>query len=86
MDTNIENSIDINIDTNIDINQVEEMDVRLDTYIDKEEPLAESKQEQLNEQLTNAELARRMKVSPSTVSKNSLKNNFYSLLSIYLFK
>ena len=69
VDTNIENNIDISIDTNIDNNQVEELDVKLDTYIDKEEPLAESEQEQSNEQLTNAELARRMKVSPSTVSK-----------------
>ena len=50
METNIENNIYISIDTNIDNNQVEELDVKLDTYIDKEEPLAESKQEQSNEQ------------------------------------
>ena len=69
LETNLDKSIDNNIDINIDANQLEELDSNIDTCIDKEEPLAESKIKQSNEQLTNAELARRMKVSPSTVSK-----------------
>ena len=59
--TNSDKNIDVNIDNNLDSHEVEE----LDTYIDKEEPL----EEPIKEQLTNAELARRIKVSPSTVSR-----------------
>ena len=69
LETDVNNNIEISIDTNIDNKQIEKLDTDLDNCIDKEEPLTESLQEQSNEQITNAELARRMKVSPSTVSK-----------------
>ncbi len=80
LDTNHEKNIDVNIDSNLDNQQVEQVEVELDTRIDKEELLEESKKEQSNEQLTNAELARLLKVSPSTVSrwasgKNQPPNN-----------
>ena len=61
LDTNPERNIDVNIDNNLDNKQLEQVEVELDNRIDKEE--------QSNEQLTNAELARRIKVSPSTVSR-----------------
>ena len=67
--TNPEKNIDINIDSNLDNKQVEQVEVELDTRIDKEELLKESKKEQSNEQSTNAELARLLNVSPSTVSR-----------------
>ena len=69
LDTNTEKDIDANIDNNLDNEQVEQVEVELETVINKEEPLEEFKKEQSNEQLTNAELARRIKVSPSTVSR-----------------
>ena len=69
LDTNPEKNIDVNIDNNLDNKQVEQVEVELDNRIDTEKPLEESKKEQSNEQLTNAELARRIKVSPSTVSR-----------------
>ena len=69
IETYLNDNTEICIDTNIDNKQLEELDINIDTNIDKEEPLTESLQEQSNEQITNAELARRIKVSPSTVSK-----------------
>ena len=69
LETDLNNDTEINIDTDIDNKQVEEIDSNIDTYIDTEELLTESLQEQSNEQITNAELACRMKVSASTVSK-----------------
>ena len=69
IESNLNNDTEISIDTNIDNKQVEEIDSDIDTCIDTEELLTESLQEQSNEQITNAELARRMKVSASTVSK-----------------
>ncbi len=64
LDTNPEKDIDANIDNNLYNKQVEKIEVELDNLIDKEEPL-----EQSNKQLTNAELARLLNVSPSTVSR-----------------
>ena len=69
IESDLNSDTEISIDTHIDNKQVEELDTNIDNCIDKEEPLTESLQEQSNEQITNAELARRIKVSPSTVSK-----------------
>ena len=81
IDTNLDNNLEQRIETyledNLD-NRIEQtvtnyLDKNLDSYIDKnidqELPKAESLQEESNEQLTNAELARRMNVSPATVSR-----------------
>ncbi len=65
LDTNLQKNIDVNIDSNLDKKEVEQVEVEQDNSIDEEEPLEESKKEQL----TNAELARRMGVSSSTVSR-----------------
>lgn len=56
-----------NID--IDTNAEDNLDISIDSNIDEEKPKAESLQEESNEQLTHAELARRMNVSPATVSR-----------------
>ncbi len=65
LDTNLQNNIDVNIDSNLDNKEVEQVEVEQDNSIDKEEPLEESKKEQL----THAELARRMNMSSATVSR-----------------
>ena len=67
LETHCDNNIDKNIDNNIDNNQVDNLDVNIEDSIDKNQ-LTESLQ-QSNEQITNAELARLMNVSPTTVSR-----------------
>ena len=67
LENHTDNNIDYSIDNNIDKEQVKQLDTNIDRNIDKN-PLAESLQ-QSNEQITNAELARLMNVSPTTVSR-----------------
>ena len=60
-----------NLDKRIDKieEQVNELVTKLDSRIDKCIDKEEDREETTNEQLTNAELARRMGVSPATVSR-----------------
>ena len=67
LENHTDNNIDYSIDNNIDKEQVKQLDTNIDRNIDKN-PLAESLQ-QSNEQITNAELARLLNVSPTTVSR-----------------
>ena len=68
IETHPDNNIDCSIDKNIDKNQVEHLDVNIEACIDKK-TLTESLQEQSYPQITNAELARLLNVSPTTVSR-----------------
>ena len=72
IETHPDNNIDCSIDKNIDKNQVEHLDVNIEACIDKK-TLTESLQEQSYPQITNAELARLLNVSPTTVSRSATK-------------
>lgn len=77
LDNNIDKYIYNVVNQSLDKDQKADTDTNLDNNIDnnidKEESLEESLQQQSNEQLSHAELARRMNVSSSTVSRWATK-------------